>query len=82
MEKRLSFLPNQHFVDIHQYVLHDVRHHHSSVPEPAVTGSPFLHAHRARGWELLGLPLDEVGQDRVEAVVHLKGEGVVHSGVD
>ena len=32
--------------------------------------------------ELHGLPLDEVGQNRVEAVVHLKGEGVVHGGVD
>jgi hypothetical protein len=59
-----------------------VRRHHSSAPEPAVTVPPFRHAHRARGGALHGLPLDEVGQDGIEAVVHLKGEGVVHGGVD
>lgn len=36
---------------------------------------------RAR-WALLGLPLDEVGQDHVKAVVHLEGKGVVHRSVD
>ena len=30
----------------------------------------------------LRLPLDEVGQDHVEAVIHLKGESVVHRGVN
>ena len=28
------------------------------------------------------MPLDEVGQNGIEAVVHLKGEGEVHGGVD
>ena len=71
----------QHFADALQYVLLGVRHHHSSAPEPAVTGPPFRHAHRARGQGLLRLPLDEVRQDHVEAVVHLKGERVVHHSV-